>query len=204
MAFYITATSDHHGTISPNGQVFVESGADKIFTMFANAGYVISNVLVDGISVGAVSTYTFTGVSESHTILLQIAGVAFSVAQFRIDYPEFASDTKYPDSMITYWAGWADTMLNDKRWGSRKPYGVNLFVAHNIVLAATNRALAATATGIPGTAFGRDASMGIGPLSVSTDVQSTAEPDGGNFNATFYGVQFIRLSRIIGAGGAQV
>ena len=46
----------------------VTSGSNKTFTITANAGYMISDVLVDGESVGAVSTYTFEKVTKAHTI----------------------------------------------------------------------------------------------------------------------------------------
>ena len=64
----ITASSDSNGSISESGEVQVENGNSKTFTFTPNAGYEISDVLVDGISVGAVSSYTFNNVTENHTI----------------------------------------------------------------------------------------------------------------------------------------
>jgi len=66
--FTITATAGANGSISPSGVVTVSSGAGKTFTITANAGYQIADVLVDGSSVGAVSSYTFTNVTADHTI----------------------------------------------------------------------------------------------------------------------------------------
>ena len=66
--YTIKASSGANGTISPNGSVTVTAGADKTFTMTANAGYHISDVTVDGVSKGAVSSYTFENVQANHTI----------------------------------------------------------------------------------------------------------------------------------------
>ncbi len=66
--YTIEASSGANGTISPNGSVTVTAGADKTFTMTANAGYHISDVTVDGVSQGAVSSYTFKNVQANHTI----------------------------------------------------------------------------------------------------------------------------------------
>ncbi len=64
----ITASSDANGTISPTGAVSVNDGDDKTFTITANSGYMIDDVKVDNVSVGAVSTYTFNDVNANHTI----------------------------------------------------------------------------------------------------------------------------------------
>jgi Glycosyl hydrolase family 48/Secretion system C-terminal sorting domain/Divergent InlB B-repeat domain len=64
----ITASAGTNGTISPSGVVSVPNGTNKTFTITANAGYQINDILVNGISVGAVATYTFTNVTSNQTI----------------------------------------------------------------------------------------------------------------------------------------
>ena len=64
----ITATADEHGKIAPTGDVAVPKGESKTFTITPDSGYHIKDVLVDGKSVGAVSTYTFENVMDNHTI----------------------------------------------------------------------------------------------------------------------------------------
>ncbi len=66
--YTITASADANGTISPSGAVSVISGATTTFTVTPNTGYRVSDVLVDGASVGALSAYTFTNVTANHTI----------------------------------------------------------------------------------------------------------------------------------------
>ncbi len=64
----ITATAGANGTISPTGAISVVNGTNKIFTITPNTGYQIDAVLVNGNSVGAVSTYTFTNVITNQII----------------------------------------------------------------------------------------------------------------------------------------
>ena len=67
-SYIIKASAGSGGTISPNGNVSVLHGSSKSFTITASDGYKITDVLVDGKSVGAVATYTFSNVREAHTI----------------------------------------------------------------------------------------------------------------------------------------
>ena len=64
----ITASAGAGGTISPAGAVMVTPGANQTFAITPDSGYAISAVTVDGGSVGAVASYTFTNVTASHTI----------------------------------------------------------------------------------------------------------------------------------------
>ena len=67
-SYVIKASVGAGGAISPSGNVNVSRGSNKTFIITADKGYKISDVLVDGKSVGAVSTYTFSNVREAHTI----------------------------------------------------------------------------------------------------------------------------------------
>jgi hypothetical protein len=66
--YTITASAGVGGTISPSGSVSVAQGGGKAFIIAANTGYQISSVMVDGVSQGAVSSYTFSNVTANHTI----------------------------------------------------------------------------------------------------------------------------------------
>ena len=66
--YTIKATAGSHGSITPSGDVDVLHGGSQTFTIAANSGYAISNVKVDGVSIGAVKSYTFENVTENHTI----------------------------------------------------------------------------------------------------------------------------------------
>lgn len=66
--YAITATAGPHGTIAPSGSVKVASGANQTFQIYPDAGYSILDVKIDGVSIGAVATYTFNSVSQNHSI----------------------------------------------------------------------------------------------------------------------------------------
>lgn len=65
------------GIISPSGTIGVLDGADYTFAIIPDDFYKIKDVKVDGVSVGAVESYTFKAVKEEHTIS----------ASFSIDMP---------------------------------------------------------------------------------------------------------------------
>ena len=71
--FTITGSAGTHGSISPSGAVSVNYGASRAFTISPASGYHVADVLVDGSSVGAVTSYSFTNVSASHTISASFA-----------------------------------------------------------------------------------------------------------------------------------
>lgn len=66
--YTISATAGEGGSISPSGSISVREGRDQTYTITPDGGYRISDVRVDGVSVGAVSSYTFDNVQKRHTI----------------------------------------------------------------------------------------------------------------------------------------
>jgi hypothetical protein len=77
--YTITASTGSGGQISPSGSTQVSSGNSQAYTISANAGYHIADVLVDGSSVGAVSSYTFTNVTANHTIAVSFAVNTYTI-----------------------------------------------------------------------------------------------------------------------------
>jgi hypothetical protein len=66
--FTITPTAGTNGTISPASAVKVNSGGSQTFTISPATGYQGANVLIDGVSAGALTAYTFSNVTANHTI----------------------------------------------------------------------------------------------------------------------------------------
>ncbi|MGH7725306.1 MAG: FlgD immunoglobulin-like domain containing protein [Candidatus Eiseniibacteriota bacterium] len=64
----ITASAGAGGTIAPLGPVVVADGDDQSFTITPNSGFAIADVVVDLVSIGPVTNYTFTNVTADHTI----------------------------------------------------------------------------------------------------------------------------------------
>lgn len=107
-SFTIKASAGNGGIISPSGNVSVKRGDDQTFTISPINGYRISDVLVDGKSVGAVSTYTFDSVKANHTIEVKFAKLNAIVA----------------DPEVTGVAGWLQTRGHIAYLGG---YGSGLF-----------------------------------------------------------------------------
>ncbi len=66
--FTITVVQGINGTIAPATQTGVEYGSSVEFTITPDEFYVISDVIVDGSSRGAISGFTFNNVTNDHTI----------------------------------------------------------------------------------------------------------------------------------------
>lgn len=66
--YTIKATAGAGGSISPSGNVSVREGRDRTFTITPDKGYAVSNVKIDGKSIGAVKSYTFENVRRNHAI----------------------------------------------------------------------------------------------------------------------------------------
>ena len=66
--YTISVTSGNGGSITPGGTVTVNEGTNQSFTVKPDAGYRISEVLADGISAGAVSSYSFSNITSNHSI----------------------------------------------------------------------------------------------------------------------------------------
>ncbi len=77
----ITASAGPNGSISPNGAVPVNYGADCSFTFAPVLGYHVSDVLVDGESVAADANYAFNNVIAPHTI-----SCTFAINQYALSY----------------------------------------------------------------------------------------------------------------------
>jgi len=79
VTYTITASTGNGGQISPSGTTQVNLGASQTYSITPNAGYHISDVLVDGSSVGAVTSYSFTNVTADHTIAATFAIDIYSI-----------------------------------------------------------------------------------------------------------------------------
>jgi hypothetical protein len=64
----IIASTGPNGIISPSGAIPVSEGGSQSFTIAPAGGYRISDVTVDGESVGSASVYTFNNVFSDYTI----------------------------------------------------------------------------------------------------------------------------------------
>lgn len=122
-----------------------------------------------------------------------------SVGSFRSDLPEFADATRYPDPAVTFWLGWAAKLINLDRWGDVFDLGVEMFVAHNLVIERRNLD-AEQRGGVPGGQSMVIASSSVDKVSVSYDAGAGLNPGDGHWNLTNYGTRFIFMLKQMGAG----
>ncbi len=68
VAYSVTASVSDNGTISPTGTVTAVEGSTVNFSVKADVGSSIADVFVDGVSVGAIDSYSFISLGADHTI----------------------------------------------------------------------------------------------------------------------------------------
>ncbi|UGB46994.1 DUF4054 domain-containing protein [Frateuria edaphi] len=124
-------------------------------------------------------------------------------AQFRTDFPEFTSESTYPNATIALWLNVASLSLPADRWGTLLDIGTELFVAHHLATGARDQATAANG-GVPGSVQGPVASKSVDKVSVSYDTGAMAIEGGDFWNGSRYGIEFLRMARMAGAGGIQL
>jgi hypothetical protein len=108
----VMASAGPGGTINPSGLAKVSPGASLTFSITADAGYAISDVLVDGSSVGRVNSYTFNNIQTGHTIEATF-GRAITVAPY------------YPLVPGTQWTYQKDGGTTEMVAIVKKPFTVN-------------------------------------------------------------------------------
>ena len=96
-SYDITATAGEGGTITAeglaDGKVSVTEGESATFTIAANDGYEVSDVKVDGTSVGKRTSYTFENVTAAHTIEATFAFANYTAAN-PFEFPTTKGTTK--------------------------------------------------------------------------------------------------------------
>ncbi len=72
-AHSIAASAGKGGIIDPRGMVWVKHGGDQTFAARPDAGFEIADMVVDGVSAGARSSFTFVNVLADHSISARFA-----------------------------------------------------------------------------------------------------------------------------------
>ncbi|MBE3140347.1 MAG: hypothetical protein IMZ53_07180, partial [Thermoplasmata archaeon] len=93
--YTITASAGVGGSITPSGEISATHGEDVLFTITSNIGYHILNVVVDSVSQGAISSYTFYAVTINHTIT-----ASFEINQYTIVASAGPDGTITPSGII--------------------------------------------------------------------------------------------------------
>jgi len=125
--------------------------------------------------------------------------VAFDLAAFRLHFPEFASVTVYPDTLVNFWAALAELEISATRFGDSRPYAVELLTAHYLATAKLN-----TIGSNPGTGGGAVTSKKVGDVAISYDTKFLDSVTGMAYSGTRYGVLLSAMMRRYGAGAVQL
>ena len=64
----ITIETPENGSVNPSGTLSIKSGSDLTLTFTPNDGYSVSDVLIDDISQGNITEYTFENVTKNHSV----------------------------------------------------------------------------------------------------------------------------------------
>lgn len=79
-SYIVTLSAGEGGSVNPSGEQSVKHGADLAVNITANEGWQIADVLVDGVSVGAVATYTFEAVTANHTLEARFEEITYTIS----------------------------------------------------------------------------------------------------------------------------
>ena len=130
-SYDITATAGEGGTITAeglaDGKVSVTEGESATFTITANDGYEVSDVKVDGTSVGKRTSYTFENVTAAHTIEATFAFTNYTAAN-PFEFPTTKGTTKTLEAehatTITEACGATEWRceVNSEAWASNGKY----------------------------------------------------------------------------------
>lgn len=130
-SYDITATAGEGGTITAeglaDGKVSVTEGESATFTITANDGYEVSDVKVDGTSVGKRTSYTFESVTAAHTIKATFAFANYTAAN-PFEFPTTKGTTKTLEAehatTITEACGATEWRceVNSEAWASNGKY----------------------------------------------------------------------------------
>ena len=127
----------------------------------------------------------------------------FDISVFRVNFPEFNDVEKYPDSQVQFWVSLAKLQVRECIWKRAWVQGMSFYIAHELVLANQNEK-ASRFGGSPGQQGGIANTKTVGSATIGFDSTTSSEKDGGWWNLTTYGKQFLRLARIFGSGTIQL
>ena len=151
----VAASAGANGTVSPAGTVGVGDGATPSYTIAPASGYEVADVLVNGVSVGAVTNYTFAAIHANQTLA---ASFALATYPLNVTINGSGSVTKNPDlaeypagASVTLTAvappGWAFDSWSGDLSSTANPFGVTMSQARNLTATFTQHVYTWNASG---------------------------------------------------------
>ena len=103
ITYSITASAGNNGSISPEGVITADARSTVTFEITADSGYRISDVRVDGVSIGAMDSYSFEDLLANHEITADfVAADAFSLASIETGEVSVGDQWKRVDLSNTF------------------------------------------------------------------------------------------------------
>lgn len=148
--YEITVSAGSSGTISPSGTISVNQGEDLQLTITPDEGYVISDVIVDGVSQGSKTSYTFENIVSDHSIRAEFKEKSSGSSSSSSSSGVSLSEAHY----VRYYDG-DDRVVDDKyAYGERVIVKDNVFTApEGMILAGWSREEGGKVDYIPGDTF---------------------------------------------------
>ena len=107
MPHTVTIESSGNGSVSPDGIVAVDDGADLVITATPEQGYDVEDVVVDGLSAGNGNPYTLSNITGDHHVVIHFAQreappVSMEVGEVTIDHnwKRVAFTNTYTDPIV--------------------------------------------------------------------------------------------------------
>lgn len=133
--YQISASAGENGEISPEGVTTINYGYGKTYTITPEIGFAVNQVYIDSVSVGAMEEYTFTNVTENHTIYADFAAGDPTIIYTIPDELEFfanvgetsdfqnvmihADDNRLKINLLATITGDFKISINGTNWGTR-------------------------------------------------------------------------------------
>lgn len=94
--YTITTSAGSNGSISPSSPT-VNYGSNQSFSITPATGYHVTDVVVDGVSQGVITSYTFTNVTANHTI-----SATFAINMYPITVIQGIGEFTPASAMVAY------------------------------------------------------------------------------------------------------
>jgi hypothetical protein len=147
-----------NGSITPEGIVTVNYGSNKTYTITPNNGYHVADVLINGASIGAVTSYTFKNIHSNQTISATFAINRYTITpsagyggSISLQRPETLDYGSHQDVTIITDTGYHITniIVDDRSLGAITDYSFS-DIRSNHTIAATFAINKYTITASPG------------------------------------------------------
>ena len=207
------------GKIQPSGRIWAEHWTTQTFAITPTGAYQIADVIVDGKSVGAVSTYTFRYIDKPHTIQAKFKLGSFYPSSSSILSNFFVTSSadvggdispsgdvavSQGDSRtftITPKAGYtlADVVIDGQSIGPVKLFTFNSVSGDHSINAVFRPGTAASITVTPG--YGVAGGKVTVPVLLNTDGDNGANPNSLSVDVMYDSSSFVNPTAQIGPAG---